>query len=139
LSTSTSKTASATATEAPAPASTPSDALRWQRAFLIACCAIIGAAFAYAACDWGKWTKLAYLPLQERATFAPPKGAIAMVYPGIILWGLGGLACGAIVGVVLGKIIAKPWTARTLHLFGAWAITAVLLAGTYYTWNLWPW
>jgi hypothetical protein len=33
----------------------------------------------------------------------------------------------------------KPWPERTLQLFGAWAITAIVLAGSYYTWNLWPW
>ena len=111
---------------------------RWQRAYLIATCAIIGAAFAYAACDWGHWPKLQYFPLQERASFAPGPG-IAMAYPGIVLWGLGGGVTGALVGVVLGRLVPRAWSPRTLHLFGAWSITAIVLAGMYYTWNTWPW
>jgi hypothetical protein len=112
--------------------------IRWQRAYLIATCAIIGAAFAYAACDWGHWPELRYFPLQERASFGNGPG-ISMPYAGIVLWGFGGLVVGALVGVALGRLVPRAWSARTLHLFGAWSITALVLAGTYYMWNLWPW
>ncbi|MBA3540805.1 MAG: hypothetical protein H0T79_14430 [Deltaproteobacteria bacterium] len=110
---------------------------RWQRAYAIATCAIIGAAFAYAACDWGHWPTLQYFPLQERAAFAGD--GIAITYYGTVLWGIGGAACGAIVGAVLCAIGRRPWSPRTVQLFGAWSITAILLCGTYYMWNLWPW
>ena len=58
-----------------------------------------------------------------------------MLYPGIVLWGVGGAACGALVGV--GRVPAgrKPWPDRALQLFGGWAITAIALAGAYYTWR----
>ena len=112
---------------------------RWQRAFIIATCALIGGAFAYAACDWGHWPKLTYLPVARQLTMHPPTGALAMVYVGMVAWGLGGAAVGALIGVALCVVSRKPWTDRVLHLFGAWAITAIVLAGCYFTWNQWPW
>ncbi len=112
---------------------------RWQRAYVIATCALIGAALAYAACDWGHWPTLTYLPLRGELGMQAPAGAVAMTYWGYVLWGLGGLASGALVGAGLCAIARKPWPVLALQLFGAWAITAILLAGCYFTWNLWPW
>jgi hypothetical protein len=111
---------------------------RAQRAYVIATCAIIAGAFAYAACEWGSWPRLRYLPLQDEVTLRPSP-AISIVYPGIVAWGLGGMICGAVVGAALCRIVPRPWPDRALHLFGAWAITAILLAGGYFTWSLWPW
>jgi hypothetical protein len=112
---------------------------RWQRAYVIATCALIGGAFAYAACDWGHWPTLAYLPLRGELTMTPPPGAIALTYLGYVAWGLGGLAAGALVGALLCAITRKPWPPLALQLFGAWAITALVLTGSYFTWNVWPW
>lgn len=111
----------------------------WQRAYIIATCAIIGGAFAYAANDWGHWPKLIYRPLTGDLAMSAPPGAITIGYFGIIAWGLGGAAVGSLVGAMLCAIVKKPWPDRVLHLFGAWSITAIVLAGSYYTWNLWPW
>lgn len=112
---------------------------RAQRAFVIAMCAIIGGAFAYAACEWGQWPRLRYEPLQGEVSFDTQGSPTSMLYWGIVLWGLGGMACGALVGAALVKIFPRGWQDRTLHLFGAWSITAILLAGGYFTWALWPW
>ena len=112
---------------------------RWQRAFVIATCAIIAGAFAYAACDWGQWPRITYLPVTGTWTMHVPPGAIAITYLGVVAWGAGGAAVGAIVGAVLCKLVGKPWPERALQLLGAWSITAILLAGGYYTWSLWPW
>jgi hypothetical protein len=112
---------------------------RWQRAYVLATCALIAGAFAYAACDWGQWPRLAYLPLHGVLTLHPPPGALAITYIGSVAWGLSGAACGLIVGAALCAFVKRPWTERWLRLFGAWAITAILLAGSYETWNLWPW
>ena len=112
---------------------------RWQRAYVLATCALIAGAFAYAACDWGQWPRLCYLPLQGVLTLHPPPGALAITYIGSVAWALGGAACGLLVGALLCALVKRPWTDRWLQLFGAWAITAILLAGSYETWNLWPW
>lgn len=111
----------------------------WQRAYVIAACALIGGSFAYTACDWGGWPRLTYHPLTGELSMRDTVGAITINYLGVIAWGLGGAAVGAVVGWVLCVVARKPWSERALHLFGAWAITGILLAGSYYTWNLFPW
>lgn len=111
---------------------------RAQRAYVIAMCAIIGASFAYAACEWGLWPRLTFYPLRDAWSFEVAPG-ISAVYLGIVAWGIGGLVSGALVGVLLCRIVPRAWPERVLHLFGAWAITAILLAGGYFTWSLWPW
>jgi hypothetical protein len=116
-----------------------SAAPRWQRAFVIATCAVIGGAFAYAACGWGQWPCVAYIPLERTFTLHPPQGAIAMLYPGIVLWGVGGAAVGAAIGAGLCAAWRRPWPDRALQLLGAWAIAAIVIAGVYYTWTAWPW
>jgi len=112
---------------------------RWQRAYVIAMCAIIGGAFAYAACDWGHWPRLTYRPLTGDIMMKEPVAAVSINYLGTVAWGLGGAGCGALVGYALCAATRKAWPDLALQLFGAWAITAILLAGSYYTWNLWPW
>lgn len=109
-----------------------------QRAYVIAMCAIIAAAFAYAASDWGRWPRLTYHPLSGEVGLAPTS-SLSIVYLGNVAWGLGGLACGAAAGALLCRLAPRAWPARALQLFGAWALTAVLLAGSYFTWSLWPW
>ena len=112
---------------------------RWQRAYVIAMCAIIGGAFAYAACDWGQWPRLTYQPLTGSVLTKQPPGLVTINYIGTVAWGLGGAAVGALVGFGLCAATKKPWPERALQLFGAWAITGIVLAGSYYTWSLWPW
>jgi hypothetical protein len=112
---------------------------RWQRAYVIATCALIAGAFAYAACDWGHWPRLTYLPVVGQLVWRVPPGAIAITYYGTVLWGLGGAAVGALIGVGVCTAVRRPLSDRWVLLFGAWAISAILLAGSYYTWSLWPW
>jgi hypothetical protein len=111
---------------------------RAHRAHVIAMCAIIGGAFAYAACDWGHWPHLIYLPLRGRFVLESTT-ALAIHYLGLVAWGVGGACAGALVGAVLCRTRPRTWHPQTYRLFGAWAITAILLAGGYFTWNLWPW
>lgn len=108
------------------------------RAYVIAMCAIIGGAFAYAACDWGRWPRLTYLPLAEQLTLLPTS-TVSITYIGTVAWGLGGGVMGAAIGAVLCRVVPRMWPAHIFQLFGAWAITAILLAGGYFTWSLWPW
>lgn len=112
---------------------------RGQRAYVIATCAIIAAMFAYAAAAWGDWPRLRYVPLSGEWTFSSSTPPTAMAYWGLVLWGIGGAACGALVGATVIRMVPRVWTDRTLHLLGAWTITAILLAGGYFTWSLWPW
>jgi hypothetical protein len=111
---------------------------RAHRAYVIAMCAIIGGAFAYAACDWGRWPHLTYLPLTGEVVMAPTT-ALAIHYFGLVAWGVGGACAGVIVGGALCRAAPRPWPGYVYQLFGAWAITAIVLAGSYFTWSLWPW
>jgi len=111
---------------------------RAHRAYVIAMCAIIGGAFAYAACDWGQWPHLIYLPLRGKLVMQPTT-EIAIHYLGLVAWGAGGACTGALLGAVLCRALPRPWPAQVYRLLGAWAITAILLAGSYFTWSLWPW
>jgi hypothetical protein len=111
---------------------------RAHRAYVIAMCAIIGGAFAYAACDWAHWPRLLYLPVQGRLAL-DAHGAIAIHYFGLVLWGIAGTCTGAMLGAALCRLRPRTWSAQTYRLFGAWAITALALGGGYFTWNLWPW
>ena len=111
---------------------------RAHRAYVIAMCAIIGGAFAYAACDWGRWPHLIYLPLSGRVVLETG-AAVAIHYLGLVAWGAGGFCAGALVGATLCRVVPRPWSAQAYRLFGAWAITAIVLAGGYFTWSLWPW
>jgi hypothetical protein len=99
---------------------------------------LIAGAFAYAASEWGRWPKLTYLPLSREITFEPTT-QVSIVYLGNVAWGLAGALCGACLGALRCLAVPRTWADRTLHLFGAWAITAILLAGGYFTWSLWPW
>jgi hypothetical protein len=112
---------------------------RWQRAYAIATCALIGAALAYALCDWAQWPRLSYLPVRGTWTMHPPGGAIAITYFGNVAWGIGGAACGALIGGGVVAIVKRPLPERALQLLGAWSITAILLVGAYFTWTVWPW
>ena len=111
---------------------------RWQRAYVIAMCALIGGAFAYAACEWGQWPRLRYLPLTGDMTMSSTP-SLSITYLGVVAWGIGGAICGAVVGAIACRVVPRPWPDRVLHLFGLWALTAIVLAGSYYTWSLWPW
>jgi len=112
---------------------------RAHRAYAIAICAVIGGAFAYAAANWGQWPTLTYLPVTGELVWHAPPGAVAMIYWGLVAWGLGGAACGAVVGVVACALWKRPLPERLLLVSGAWAIAALVLAGGYFTWTLWPW
>jgi hypothetical protein len=111
---------------------------RAHRAYVIAMCAVIGGAFAYAACDWGHWPHLTYVPLSGTLVMESTR-PIAIHYLGLVAWGAGGACTGALAGAVLCRVVPGTWPARVYQLLGAWAITAILLVGSYFTWNLWPW
>ena len=111
---------------------------RAHRAYVIAMCAVIGGAFAYAACDWGRWPHLTYHPLTG-AWALGSTSPLAVHYPGLVAWGLGGACAGALVGAVACALAPRPWPAQLYRLLGAWALTAIALAGGYFTWTLWPW
>ena len=106
---------------------------------MCATCAVIGFALAYSLCDFGGWSRWHYLPYHGEWTLAPAvMDSAGMNYLGTFLWGLGGGLVGAGIGGAAALAWNKPLPHTALGLLAAWAMTAFLLAGAYYTWNLWP-
>ena len=112
---------------------------RWQRVYAMAVTAVIGGALAYALCDWNHWTRLQLAPYDGTWYWrAGPTASIPINYYGDILWGLGGAAIGALIGAIATAWWRRPLPRALQRLGAAWALTAVMLAGTYYLWHLWP-
>jgi hypothetical protein len=111
---------------------------RWQRVYLTACALVIGYAGTYSLAEWSAWPKLFYFPLRgEWALYGRPPTPLAMGYLGLVAWGAGGaLVAAAAAWLVSGWLPALG--DRAIKLVGAWTLTAFLLAGTFFTWNLWP-
>ncbi len=112
---------------------------RWQDVQVIGCAMVIGWALAYALCDWSGWPRLTYDPYVGRWYWAAgPTQSVPINYQGNLLWGVGG---GVVAGLAAAAGLAmwrRPLPPALLDLSSVWAVTAVGLAGTYYTWNLWP-
>lgn len=111
----------------------------WQRVYAIAIAAVTAGALTYALCDWGHWTRLHYGPYDGDWSWrGGPTASIPINYFGTILWGLGGALVGAVVGFGATALWRRPLPRAAQQVGTAWAITAALLAGTYYLWHLWP-
>lgn len=112
---------------------------RWQRVYLCATCAVIGFALAYTLCDFGQWPRLHYLPYERRWVIAPlVVDRLAMNYLGTFLWGVGGAIVGAGIGAGAALAWKRPLPRVAIGLLSAWSLTAFVLAGWYFTWNVWP-
>lgn len=112
---------------------------RWQRVYAIAVCAVVGGALAYALCDWHQWTRLQLDPYRGTLWWSDgPTRTIPINYYGGLLWGAGGALAGAALGALAIRLWRRPLSPALQSLGAAWALTAVILAGAYYHWSLWP-
>ena len=112
---------------------------RWQRIHLSLCAFLCAYALVYAAVDYLRLPRLVYVPHARAFRFhdAPP-GALEMAYFGMWLWALlAGVAAGGAVYLALGRK-KTPVSSRGLGLGVAWSVTALVLAGAFYTWHNWP-
>ena len=109
---------------------TPAPPPRWQLAYVIACCAIIGGTLAYCISDFADWPKLTLAPLTGAATVAAKSSSGGITYWGLLSWGGGGAAVGGAIGVVLARWITLRRNA--LQLLGGWAVAALMLGSLYF-------
>ena len=112
---------------------------RWQTVQAIACAAVIGWTLAYALCDWSGWPRLTFDEYRSEWLWTSgPTPRLPINYMGGLLWGLGGAALGALTATLALALWRRSLPPAALGLATAWALTGVALAGTYYTWTLWP-
>ena len=81
---------------------------RWQRAWAVATCALIGGALAFALCDWARWPRLIYRPLARELAVRAPGGGVEVPYWGVVLWLAGGAACGALAAAIACAAWRRP-------------------------------
>lgn len=112
---------------------------RWQIRWTIACAAIIGWSLAYALASWSRWPRLFYDPLARTWFWARSADSpVPIDYWGLTLWGLGGAVVAVLLALAGTRLWHRPLPRAAIGLFGAWALTAFLYAGTYFMWSLWP-
>ena len=112
---------------------------RAQVAYVVACLAVIGGSLGYMLCDFGGWPLLVYEPFARswQVTSSPPSAA-AILYPGMLLWGLCGSLVFAAIGVVVASRRATALSGPSVSLLGAWAVSSVAFVSMYFLWGLWP-
>lgn len=112
---------------------------RAQAVQVVACAAVIGFALAYGLCDWSGWPRLNLDPyLGTWRWERGPTQRVPINYLGNLVWGVGGAAVGAGLAAGALRLWRRSLPSLVLDLAGAWALTAVALAGAYFTWTLWP-
>lgn len=112
---------------------------RWQRAYLIACGAIVLGILGLCAADFGRWARPIYLPYARswQWTSDPPAG-VAMGYYGLLVWALAGAAVGAAAIAVGARLWRRPLPPNALSLVGAWTLTAAVFGVAYFAWTIAP-
>ncbi|MSP58963.1 MAG: hypothetical protein EXR72_01250 [Myxococcales bacterium] len=105
------------------------------RAYLAACAAAVGFALGYALPVYAHLQNLYYDPIARQLLVGAWPGPVPMGYLGQILYGLGA----ALIAVgIIRVVVRRAPSATVIALAGAWALTAIVLVGAYFTWNNWP-
>lgn len=112
---------------------------RWQRVYVAWCSAVAAYSVAYAAVDFLRLPRVYHFQIERTFRITnQPGGPLPSGYVGLWLWAI---VAGAAVGLLAWAVTwrsTRPLGPRGLGLAAAWALTAVALAGAYYTWNNWP-
>ena len=108
------------------------------RAYFIACAALVGFALSYTLPIYAQLPHHFYDPVNRRWRLAVRLGPIPMGYVGQIVWGVAGaLIAGGIASIIVARLRQEP-SERAYGLWAAWALSALVLVGAYFTWNNWP-
>lgn len=107
--------------------------------FASACAAaLIGWALGYGLPVYGHFSSLWYDPQRRAWLLGPRPGPVPMGYYGQLLWALGGAALGLLVFVLIDRLGVRRSPRPSASLPTAWALTALLLVGAWFSWNNWP-
>jgi hypothetical protein len=107
----------------------------WQRASVAACAGVVGFCLTYGAVDYGHVAHLFYVQRERTFRMAERMTGAPSGYVGLWLWALAGGAAAAAIGWAATR---RRVGERALGLWLAWAATAFLLVGAYFTWNNMP-
>jgi hypothetical protein len=108
----------------------------WQRAYACACAGVIGWCLVYWLADYAKLPRAFQDPASGawRLVAEPPASSWSG-YVGLWLWGLCGGAVATLTALAALRLRRTPLTDRTLALWLAWAATAFLFVGVWFTWH----
>ena len=109
---------------------------RADRIYFVSCAALIGFALLYALPIYAHLPHHYYDPIAHHWLWTGSAGPIPMGYFGQILWGVTGALLAAGVASVVTRFL-RAASERAHLLWGAWALTAVIVVIGYFTWNNW--
>jgi len=96
--------------------------------------ALCGFALAYAAPVYAHLPTVLYDPQARRFSVGAFPGGVVIGYYGQLAWGAGG----ALLGLGAGLALGAGGDGRRAGLFAAWALSALLVVGAWFSWNNWP-
>jgi hypothetical protein len=102
--------------------------------YFAVCGGVIGWAVGIVVPAYGRWPAVYYDPAAGRWLIARTPGPLPIGYYGLCLYGAGF----ATVGAIGGALLARRGRDESYVLGAAWALTAILVAAAYYTFELWP-
>jgi len=102
------------------------------------CAGVIGFVLAYTLPIYARLPRTFYDPVAHRWQWSAGLGPIPMGYVGQIIWGIGGGAVFAAVAALVVSRMRRAPSDRAWGLWAAWALTAMGIVLSYFTWNNWP-
>jgi hypothetical protein len=107
------------------------------RIYFVVCAAAIGFALAYALPLYAHLAHHYYDPIAHRWIWTANPGPVPMGYYGQQLFAWAGALLAAGIASVVTCFLGPP-SERAQLLWGAWALTALVVVLGYFTWNNWP-
>jgi hypothetical protein len=108
------------------------------RVYFVSCAALIGYALCYALPIYAHLPRHHYDAVAHRWLWTPNAGPVPMGYYGQEVWALAGaLLCAGIASAIT-RFSKDPPSERAWFLWGAWAMSALVIVLGYFTWNNWP-
>jgi hypothetical protein len=113
---------------------------RVSRQLVVGCAAAIAFTLTYALVDYARLPRLWHDQVARQLRWDTEAGGPQPAgYAGMWLWALAAAALAAgLAWAVLRLRGARPVSPPALGLWVAWTMTAFVLVGAYFTWNLWP-
>ena len=110
---------------------------RAERVYFLVCAAAIGFSLTYALPIYAHLRHHYYDPITHQWVWTNNAGPVPMGYYGQQLWAL----MGALLSAGITSLVTRfrgPSSERAYFLWGAWALTSLVIVVGYFTWNNWP-